>query len=214
MQGIWEWLHLEKCFFSKSARRQRTCMYVRIVRDISLIFNEFKDAPLWFLCNYYTARIRIRVNLDQGKRNLVRFSKKFELSKGESEPRSDGKIQGKWFQLAVSSSYPSSSYTGGLGRFSSIFLSLFAIDQLRKIKYHRMETIIHKMRRVKKDQTSQCFQFIRPFDLIIEDRMSSLQFLLPTPLSIMKLKPLPATEHVHRGKPLAFPNDIRISEWY
>ena len=148
MQGIWEWLHLEKCFFSKSARRQRTCMYVRIVRDISLIFNEFKDAPLWFLCNYYTARIRvIGVNLDQGKRNLVRFSKKFELSKGESEPRSDGKIQGKWFQLAVSSSYPSSSYTGGLGRFSSIFLSLFAIDQLRKIKSNRMETIIHKMRR-------------------------------------------------------------------
>ena len=85
------------------------------------------------------------------------------------------------------------------------FLSLFAIDQLRKIKSHRMETIIHKMRRVKKDQTSQCFQFIRPFDLIIEDRMSSLQFLLPTPLSIKKLKPLPATAHVHRGKPLAFP---------
>ena len=85
--------------------------------------------------------------MDQGKRNLVRFSKKFELSKGESEPRSDGKIQGKWFQLAVSSSYPSSSYTGGLGRFSSIFLSLFAIDQLRKIKSNRMETIIHKMRK-------------------------------------------------------------------
>ena len=50
-----------------------------------------------------------------------------------------------------------------------------------------METIIHKMRRVKKDQTSQCFQFILPFDLIIEDRMSSLYFLLPTPLSIKKL---------------------------
>ena len=84
MQRIWEWLHLEKCFFTKSARRQRTCMYERIVRDISLIFNEFKDAPLWFLCNYYTARIRvIGVNLDQGKRNLVRVSEKFGLSKGE-----------------------------------------------------------------------------------------------------------------------------------
>ena len=74
----------KSAFITKSARRQRTCMYVRIVRDISLIFNEFKDAPLWFLCNYYTARIRvIGVNLDQGKRNLVRVSKKFELSKGE-----------------------------------------------------------------------------------------------------------------------------------
>ena len=44
-------------FFTKSARRQRTCREEeivrkrRIVRDISLIFNEFKDAPLWFLCN-------------------------------------------------------------------------------------------------------------------------------------------------------------------
>ena len=28
-------------------------MYERIVRDISLIFNEFKDAPLLFLFNYY-----------------------------------------------------------------------------------------------------------------------------------------------------------------
>ena len=84
MQRIWEWLYLEKCFFTKSARRQRTCMYERIVWDISLIFNEFKDAPLWFLCNHYTARIRvIGVNLDQGKRKLVRVSEKFELSKGE-----------------------------------------------------------------------------------------------------------------------------------
>ena len=60
-----------------------------------------------------------------------------------------------------------------------------------------MKTIIHKMRRVKNDQTSQCFQFIRPFDLIIEDRMSSLQFIFPTSLSIKKLKPLPATELEH-----------------
>ena len=51
-------IYLEKCFFfTKSARRQRTCREEeivrkrRIVRDISLIFNEFKDAPLWFLCN-------------------------------------------------------------------------------------------------------------------------------------------------------------------
>ena len=36
----------KSAFITKSARRQRTCMYVRIVRDISLIFNEFKDAPL------------------------------------------------------------------------------------------------------------------------------------------------------------------------
>ena len=28
-------------------------MYERIVRDISLIFNEFRIAPLSFLCNYY-----------------------------------------------------------------------------------------------------------------------------------------------------------------
>ena len=40
----------KSAFFTKWARRQRTCMYERIVRDISLIFNEFKDAPLWFLC--------------------------------------------------------------------------------------------------------------------------------------------------------------------
>ena len=53
MQRIWEWLHLEKCFFTKSARRQRTCMYERIVRDISLSFNELRVAPLWFLWNLY-----------------------------------------------------------------------------------------------------------------------------------------------------------------
>ena len=51
-------IYPEKCFFfTKSARRQRTCREEeivrkrRIVRHISLIFNEFKDAPLWFLCN-------------------------------------------------------------------------------------------------------------------------------------------------------------------
>ena len=32
-------------------------------------------------------------------------------------------------------------------------------------------------------------------------------------VSIKKLKPLPATAHVHRGKPLAFPLFL-ISEWY
>ena len=142
MQRIWEWLHLEKCFFTKSARRQRTCMYERIVRDISLIFNEFKDAPLWFLCNYYTARIRvIGVNLDQGKRNLVRVSEKFELSKGEWAE--------KWLKnpremVSVSSEF---KLHWGSPAVLKYFLSLFAIDQLRKIKSNRMETIIHKMRR-------------------------------------------------------------------
>ena len=142
MQRIWEWLHLEKCFFTKSARRQRTCMYERIVKDISLIFNELKDAPLWFLCNYYTARIRvIGVNLDQGKRNLVRVSEKFELSKGEWAE--------KWLKnpremVSVSSEF---KLHWGSPAVLKYFLSLFAIDQLRKIKSNRMETIIHKMRR-------------------------------------------------------------------
>ena len=40
-------------FFTKWARRQRTCMYERIVRDISLSFNELRVAPLWFLWNLY-----------------------------------------------------------------------------------------------------------------------------------------------------------------
>ena len=40
-------------FFTKWARRQRTCMYERIVRDISLSFNEVRVAPLWFLWNLY-----------------------------------------------------------------------------------------------------------------------------------------------------------------
>ena len=142
MQRIWGWLYLEKCIFAKSARRQRTCMYERIVRDISLIFNEFKDAPLWFLCNYYTARIRvIGVNLDQGKRNLVRVSEKFELSKGEWAE--------KWLKnpremVSVSSEF---KLHWGSPAVLKYFLSLFAIDQLRKIKSNRMETIIHKMRR-------------------------------------------------------------------
>ena len=40
-------------FFTKWARRQRTCMYERIVNDISLSFNELRVAPLWFLWNLY-----------------------------------------------------------------------------------------------------------------------------------------------------------------
>ena len=40
-------------FFTKWARRQRTCMYERIVRDISLSFKELRVAPLWFLWNLY-----------------------------------------------------------------------------------------------------------------------------------------------------------------
>ena len=54
VQRIWGWFYLEKCFFfTKWARRQRTCMYERIVRDISLSFNELRVAPLWFLWNLY-----------------------------------------------------------------------------------------------------------------------------------------------------------------
>ena len=53
MQRIWGWSHLEKCFFfTKWAHQQRTCMYERsrIVRDISLIFYEFRVA----LCDFCT----------------------------------------------------------------------------------------------------------------------------------------------------------------
>ena len=68
-------------------------------------------------------------------------SEKLELSNVEilSRIKVTEKIQGKWFQLAVSSCYPSSSYTYCLG-ILQYFLSLFAIDQLRKIKFHRMQT--------------------------------------------------------------------------
>ena len=90
--------------------------------------------------------------------------------------------------------YKQIEYTDKKGKY---FFEFICNRSVKKIKSHRMKTIIHKMRRVKNDQTSQCFQFIRPFDLIIEDRMSSLQFLLPTPLSIKKLKPLLATELEH-----------------
>ena len=84
MQRIWEWLYLEKCFFYQISSPTKN-MHVWENRERHFTdLNEYKDAPLWFLCNYYTARIRvIGVNLDQGKRNLVRVSEKFELSKGE-----------------------------------------------------------------------------------------------------------------------------------
>ena len=32
-------------------------MYERIVRDISVIFNEFRVALLWFLCHYYSQQM-------------------------------------------------------------------------------------------------------------------------------------------------------------
>ena len=53
MQRIWGWLHLEKCFFYTTWTRQRKCMYERIVRDVSLILNEFTVTPLWYLWNIY-----------------------------------------------------------------------------------------------------------------------------------------------------------------
>ena len=205
-------------FLTKWACRQATCMHKKIMRDISLIFNEFKDAPLWFLCNYYTARIRvIGVNVDQGKRNLVRVSEKFELSKGkwaEKWPKNPREM------VLVSSEFKLSEFELHWGSRAVLkyFLEFICNWSVKKIKSHRMKTIIHKMRRVKNDQTSQCFQFIRPFDLIIEDRMSSLQFLLPILLSIKKLKPLLATELEHwkmyiAGGHLLFPLFL-ISEWY
>ena len=42
-------------------------MYERIVRDISLIFKEFRVAPLWFLCNYYLGVTQI----EQSKRLVL-----------------------------------------------------------------------------------------------------------------------------------------------
>ena len=52
MHRIWGWLHLEKCFFYTTwTHRQRKCMYERIVRDVSLILNEFTVTSLWYLWN-------------------------------------------------------------------------------------------------------------------------------------------------------------------
>ena len=62
MQRIWGWSYLEKCFFfTKWARQQRTCMYERIMRDISLIFNEFRVALCDF-CAFYTWIFENRVS--------------------------------------------------------------------------------------------------------------------------------------------------------
>ena len=40
-------------FYTTWARRQRKCMYERIVRDVSLSLNEFTVTPLWYLWNNY-----------------------------------------------------------------------------------------------------------------------------------------------------------------
>ena len=62
MQRIWGWSHLEKFFFlTKWAHQQRTCMYERIVRDISLIFYEFRVALCDF-CAFFTWIFENRVS--------------------------------------------------------------------------------------------------------------------------------------------------------
>ena len=73
------------------------------------------------------------------------------------------KIQWKWFQLAVSSCYPSSSYTGD----STVFFEFICIWSVKKNKVppHAnrfsppLKTISNKWVGIKKDQNSQCFQF-------------------------------------------------------
>ena len=51
MQRIWRWFYLKRCpFFTKWACQQKICMHTRIMRDISLIFNQFRVAPFWFMC--------------------------------------------------------------------------------------------------------------------------------------------------------------------
>ena len=84
------------------------------------------------------------------------------------------KIQWKWFQLAVSSCYLSSSYT----RDSTVFFEFICSWSVKKNKVPPqadrfsppLKTISNKWVGIKKDQNSQCFQF-SPFDSIIEDRM-------------------------------------------
>ena len=110
----------------------------------------------------------------------------------------------------MSSSYPSSSYTGGLGRFSSIFLSLFAIDQLRKIKSHRMETIIHKMRRDQERPNQSVFSVHSAFRFNHWRQDVTLSSLFSLPSIDEEIKTTSgywawALKDVHRGRPLAFP---------
>ena len=84
------------------------------------------------------------------------------------------KIQWKWFQLAVSSCYRSSSYT----RDSTVFFEFICCWSVKKNKVppHAdrfsppLKIISNTWVGIKKDQNSQCFQF-SPFDLIVEDRM-------------------------------------------
>ena len=103
-------------------------------------------------------------------------SEKLELSNVEilSRIKVTEKIQGKWFQLAVSSCYQSSSYT----RDSTVFFEFICSWSVKKNKVPPqanrfsppLKTISNKWVGIKKDQNSQCFQF-SPFDLIVEDRM-------------------------------------------
>ena len=109
----------------------------------------------------------------------------------------------------MSSSYPSSSYTGGLGRFSSIFLSLFPIDQLRKIKSHRMETIIHKMTRDQERPNQSVFSVHSAFRFNHwrQDVLSPVPS--PYPSIDKEIETTSgywtwALKDVHRGRPFAF----------
>ena len=55
----------------------------------------------------------IKVNFDQGQQNLIRVSREFELSELKwLKSRVKSKGNGTSFELAESSSYPSSSYRG------------------------------------------------------------------------------------------------------
>ena len=55
----------------------------------------------------------IKVNFDQGQQNLIRVSREFELSELKwLKSRVKSKGNGTLFELAESSSYPSSSYRG------------------------------------------------------------------------------------------------------
>ena len=194
-------------------------MYERIVRDISLIFNEFKDAPLWFLCNYYTARIRvIGVNLDQGKRNLVRVSEKFELSKGEWAEK-------KWLKnpremVSVRSEFKLSKFELHWGSRAVLkyFLKFICIWSVKKNKLppHAnrfpplLKTIIHKMRRDQERPNQSVFSVHSAFRFNHwrQDVLSPVPS--PYPSIDKEIKTTSgywagALKDVHRGRPLAFP---------
>ena len=46
-------------FYTTWARRQRKCMYERILRDVSLSLNEFTVTPLWYLWNNYKRELTL-----------------------------------------------------------------------------------------------------------------------------------------------------------